>query len=1286
MLIFQLTRQDIENVSSENTLIKQTKKKLKTDLYLNLYDNHQGIEPELIASHNNEQSILSMKYSPADNNQIISCGKENIRYWRLSKSNISSCAVALNHYARNSVFTVFDFSFDESGKIPINLQKKGHQFELPSYPSHIIVGAKLGMIFQINYITRELEMVYKLHDSAICSISIRDSFCVTGSEDQYVRLWPLNFSEFLLECKQDSSVISLEINKECTKVVVGSYEGALSILDLEKQTCRTFLSAVSEEISIILKIGIQRILTLGSKNVISVFDGIPLNQSYEFECGEQDECTSLSAIDENRFLGGFRSGVLRIFDINKLSVIVEKIYHKSPITHISTSTSGKYAVLADNTGTYSLLDIKLNFEILGYFEPIENARAIYEKSKQGFEIKVSASVNKSENALIVISRDNKSLNLYGIIDKKLISSIWMGKNQPHTVLFSNFFDKDLFVLTCERTIQIYDLNMLDKPLLFREITMSHEGFVSSILPVFENRVFITTGGDGKLKMWGIYENSEIGCKEYHFHSNPIYTLTLDSDSDTIYSAGGQEGIYIWDFRFDKEKFLLDSQKMSDQTDFENERKVPKPEPIQIYSKNALSLSKVLKSEQVLIKKDQHVTNYFIKQKENDISFESFPEPTVLRQSPMKMTDLELKNDILENHKNVSEEKEMFVKKSKLGENIDFLKVTAEVKKQIQFLQQETNEQKFALVRPHYQNLNESAKKIKTQKIADPSHLKLKNFSGINTNSSFNMIWNIKQGNLIYIAENKLIIEEFSENRLQKVFHLDQYLSCIHPTSDFNHVFIGTVAPISEINAPIYILNLIDFTWAKIEHHKKGVQNFAISSDSELMLSIGIANDKKMMIYSLTKKKIIYESFLQNPAFDCFFEKNEKLSLYFCGFTTKNSIKIFTISFDNQSNVNMFEKVLNPCKFFDFEVTSIAIKSKNSKEMGYHLFLGTSNRQIHVFDFFLEEKLTEKSFKLMQKIDLFSSEVCSIKLLKNNQKLIAASEEGKLTFIDFEETLKKGNLTIGTPKSITFESQIVNFVSNFEGDKGIVVLKNGNINFYSERDMNQTQFVGNISREDGLVELICLDVELSMSIHQSGKAAIWRNITCEKLCEIGCSDDIACGSVIDDLLFLFTHRNEIFCIEYKKSLSKFEKYICSKEISTISKVFSFRLNQKIVHVVTTVSGQSFLTELKTSKDILCFQELVLPIEKSKITDISFAKNGMLAVANHKNEVNLLRLKNDDSENWHFEFIDKFGLEKPLKNYDHQFSFAKFDPKGEFVFVIFSNYNRLIIYDIVNKSVI
>ena len=71
---------------------------------------HKGEKAEILAKQVSEFNIISLKFSPIENSKLISCGKQNIRFWRIKETrNIRGSAVVLNQFARDTVFTCLDF-------------------------------------------------------------------------------------------------------------------------------------------------------------------------------------------------------------------------------------------------------------------------------------------------------------------------------------------------------------------------------------------------------------------------------------------------------------------------------------------------------------------------------------------------------------------------------------------------------------------------------------------------------------------------------------------------------------------------------------------------------------------------------------------------------------------------------------------------------------------------------------------------------------------------------------------------------------------------------------------------------------------------------------------------------------------------------------------------------------------------------------------------------------------------------------------------------------------------
>ena len=95
----------------------------------------------------------------------------------------------------------------------------------------VYVASKTGMVYQVNYDEETLEATYRTNDSAIFSIAINQAFCVTGSEDQFLRIWALDFNEFLMEARHEGTVCSVDISADGLKVACGTLNGSLGILN-----------------------------------------------------------------------------------------------------------------------------------------------------------------------------------------------------------------------------------------------------------------------------------------------------------------------------------------------------------------------------------------------------------------------------------------------------------------------------------------------------------------------------------------------------------------------------------------------------------------------------------------------------------------------------------------------------------------------------------------------------------------------------------------------------------------------------------------------------------------------------------------------------------------------------------------------------------------------------------------------------------------------------------------------------------------------------------------------
>jgi WD40 repeat protein len=75
--------------------------------------------------------------------------------------------------------------------------------------------------------------VYQLHAASINSLSIGEGLALTASDDTTLRLWPLDFSSYLLEAQHEAPVTSACLGSpDGLLLVAGCEDGSLGQLDV----------------------------------------------------------------------------------------------------------------------------------------------------------------------------------------------------------------------------------------------------------------------------------------------------------------------------------------------------------------------------------------------------------------------------------------------------------------------------------------------------------------------------------------------------------------------------------------------------------------------------------------------------------------------------------------------------------------------------------------------------------------------------------------------------------------------------------------------------------------------------------------------------------------------------------------------------------------------------------------------------------------------------------------------------------------------------------------------
>jgi len=219
----------------------------------------------------------------------------------------------------------------------------------------VYVASKTGIVFQVNYLTEALEATYKTNDSSIYSISVNESFCVTGSEDKYLRVWPLDFSEFVMEAKHEGTVCSVDISADGLRVVCGTLYGSLGVLDKSNQRYRTLIRAHTDSIlSMDFHLALRNIITVSKDGTIRLWDLEKYEQVIEFNSPLELPLCVAAHPTLPLFSCGFATGTMRVFDIEKTCVASDFTQFTKPIKALAYSPTGELLVTCCEDGSFAV--------------------------------------------------------------------------------------------------------------------------------------------------------------------------------------------------------------------------------------------------------------------------------------------------------------------------------------------------------------------------------------------------------------------------------------------------------------------------------------------------------------------------------------------------------------------------------------------------------------------------------------------------------------------------------------------------------------------------------------------------------------------------------------------------------------------------------------------------------------------------------------------------------------------------------------------------------------------
>ncbi|KAM7007238.1 LOW QUALITY PROTEIN: WD repeat-containing protein 90 [Passerculus sandwichensis] len=499
----------------------------------------------VLAKAHTDVDIQAMKIAFFDDTRMVSCGRDNIRLWRVRSGALRSCPVPLGEY---HALEFTDLAFEEGpqqepeDRALFVCSRSGHVLEV-DYKNVCVRSARRLLPAQPQEDGQEQAGSSSGPGIAINSISMSSSFCATGSEDGYVRLWLLDFSAAVLEAEHEASVSCVCISPDGHKVLSTTAAGSLGYLDVQARDYSTLMRSHGGSV---LGFSLQgkggHMATVAQDSTIRVWDLASRQQLYDFSAAEETPCTVAFHPFWKMLACGFDSGVVRIFNLAASDLLLEHKQHRTAVTGLTFSPDGNLMFSSCLQGTlalYRLMAQKIQvLRVLGNVVARDGGSGVDTLVLSG-DSRLLAFVGPSKYVVTVM--EACSLDELLRVDISILDLHSTILDSAVKVCFGPVPQGELLVSTSSNKILVLDAKT---GRLVREVSPVHKLSCSS-LALSKDGQYLLTAGDKVIKVWDYRMRFTINFQVFIGHSEPVHQVAFTPDQEHVISIG--DAIFLWDF-------------------------------------------------------------------------------------------------------------------------------------------------------------------------------------------------------------------------------------------------------------------------------------------------------------------------------------------------------------------------------------------------------------------------------------------------------------------------------------------------------------------------------------------------------------------------------------------------------------------------------------------------------------------------------------------------------------------------------------------------------------------
>ena len=392
-----------------------------------------------------------------------------------------------------------------------------------------------------------------MHSAPIYSLAANEAFCVTGSEDHFLRVWPLDFSEFFMEAKHEGTVSAVDISSDGIQIACGTLSGSLGVLDLASQRYKALLrSHVGDIIALALHAPSQNLITVATDKTIRLWEYSSFTQSYEFSSAEDLALCVAAHPTLPLFACGFLSGAIRVFDITATAVVEEYRALPAAVEKLAYTPDARLLIAVASDGALSVhmggsQDDPATSTQAPRHQPL---KLVQPECKEALP-HVALSASATHFAVVGGVPGGSAVDLYDCRSLAKAASVHLPTGV--TVRALKLTSACLAVASSDNKLKLFTA----AGSLFKEIVIpvpaGSEALVNDIDLSPNGKYLVAACEDQLLRVWELatgYSQSFLG------HGAPVLEAAFFS-SNRLVSIGGSGGILCWNFAAKTEPTLDD---------------------------------------------------------------------------------------------------------------------------------------------------------------------------------------------------------------------------------------------------------------------------------------------------------------------------------------------------------------------------------------------------------------------------------------------------------------------------------------------------------------------------------------------------------------------------------------------------------------------------------------------------------------------------------------------------------------------------------------------------------